>query len=156
MSKVVYGIFSDPNTAAEAVDHLEEVHGGHGTYALVHSDEIDEIPIGGTYSGRWAIMAGFGVGFLGATAAALFLAPAAEVTFGLYEFVSITLAGTLFGLVGGAVSGSSEPLPGLRRASRAVQEGQTVVTVDCDVQGENVVEVADVLADAGASEAAAA
>lgn len=156
MSQFIYGVFEDRAEAEAAIDRVDALHQGSGVEAVVHEGHLrdDEIQMGGTQGLRGMIAGGIVSGVFGAIIAALFLAPAHEMAFGMSEFMLVMLGGTIFGITAGGVAGASEAKQEVSVLSEQVRNGKVLVTFQ--VPREDSAVVTRLLGESGAFLARAA
>lgn len=151
MSNVVYALFENREQAEEAARHAPTPSAPAIETGHFHDDEL---PLGATRATAWMMLGGFGVGFTGATIFSLVVAPLLGTPVSVYEWFLMSMAGFIFGIVGGAVSGAAvarRPLESLRSAVE--HSGKTAVILDA---GEFRADAAAALERGGATEVRAA
>lgn len=136
MSTIVYGLFDDQQSAERALqsakDSLAQVH--HAVDGVVHTGHLreEDVQIGGSDALKGGIMGGLVVGIGGALIATFAIWPFAGYFFGLETLVFMVVAGSLFGVVAGAVAGASECKEAIRGTAREVRRGRSLVTLDVE------------------------
>lgn len=136
MSTVVYGLFEDRQAAERAVESAKasvaEVH--HQVDGVVHSGHLreEEVQIAGSEALKGGIMGGLVVGIAGALIATFAIWPFAGHFFGVEALVLMVVAGSIFGVVAGAVAGASECKEAIRDTAAEVDKGSVLVTLEVE------------------------
>jgi predicted lipid-binding transport protein (Tim44 family) len=143
MSQIVYGTFKTEAEADAALgrlraladrDHPDETH-----YALMYTGHFrgEEVQLGGTLGLAGGVIGGLVVGILGGLVAQFMIWPTAGVDFGWAGMVLMMIAGSIFGVVAGAVAGASECKGSLRRdAERAQRHGEVMLICEAERRSE--------------------
>lgn len=131
MPHIVYGVFDNK---AQAVRALADCDTSEPTGALFQEGHWrdEEVQIGASRAMRGATVTGLCVGLVGAFFAWVFLWPAAGVPLPAYAMIPMAFAGSVFGIVAGAVGGASECKTELRALASEVEQKHRVV-VTCEV-----------------------
>ncbi len=129
MSTIVFGMFTDAASAGRAAAKIEHdcdvegiVHTGCLRQTAVH-EAGNEAVLGG-------IFGGLGVGLAGASIATFAVGPLAGVSLGVTGFLLMALAGSLYGVVAGAVIGSAEWRFAIRRHADRIAQGKSLVSCE--------------------------
>lgn len=156
MTKVVYGVFEDGDSAQQTLDKLNENHRTNPFNVFVHSGHVreEDVQLGGTGALAGMIIGGLVVGLIGGLLAALVIFPGKGMTFGWEVMFMTMLGGSVFGVVAGAVAGASECKPSIRDSARFVDRGKIMMTAEVD-DGE-VAEVVEAFTDGGGRDVRAA
>jgi hypothetical protein len=154
MSTVVFGVFDDAHAADRAA---QTAHDDLAVDGVVHSGHLreEEVQIGGSEALQGAIQGGLVVGLAGALVATFVIWPYAGFNFGLSGFLIMALAGSVFGVVAGAVAGASECKSAIRKTAADVERGKTLVTFEASDR-EEVLKLRDSLTASGATNVQAA
>lgn len=155
MQKIIYGVFHDRSQAERAVRDAER-HSGHRLPVAVHEGSVTEndVPLSGTTALRGAILGGLLVGVLGSALAALFVAPHAGTSFGVWDFVFVALGGSLFGVIAGGAAGAAECKAEVRRLVDRLEGRDVLVSVEA--QRSETPGIQSAFLDAGARDVLAA
>jgi hypothetical protein len=137
MSKVVYGIFSQPADAEAMAEELNRRGGQIYAVAHMHGVREEEVQYPATLALRNGILTGVVVGGLAGFMIWAVLWPMHGMMLGPSALGLLVIASSLFGLVAGAVAGASECKPQLvDAAERAEAEGRVIVT--CEAPAEDI------------------
>lgn len=134
MPKIVYGTFKTETDADRLLGRLREMQAKRKTgdvyNSILHRGHVrgEDVQLGGSLGLVGGIVGGGVVGIVGGLAAALLIWPMAGVSFGWAEPLLMMIAGSMFGVVAGAVAGASET------KSTIVQDAE-----DCEKRGECMV-----------------
>ncbi len=132
MTKIVYGVFDDPDAAERAVETLESHRVPNVVLHTGHVRE-EEVQIGGTRALSGMITGGLVVGVIGALLSGFVVWPMAGYWFGWSEMLVMVVVGSIFGVVAGGVAGASECKPELQQTVREVdRKGGVLVTYELD------------------------
>jgi hypothetical protein len=133
MSHIVYAVFDNEQQAERALEQCDSTEPAGAVFHEGHMREED-VQIGATQALLGAIGLGTLVGVVGALIAWLVVWPASGYMFTPWVVPLMAVAGSLFGVVAGAVAGASECKPNVRALTPEVERGHVVVT--CEVQGK--------------------
>jgi hypothetical protein len=133
MSHTVYAVFDNERQAERA---LEKCDSEEPAGAIFHEGHLreEDVQLGATQAFMGAVAGGTVVGLIGALIAWLVVWPAAGYLFTPWVVPLMALAGSLFGVVAGAVAGASECKENVRALTPEVERGRVVVT--CEVEAE--------------------
>jgi ABC-type nickel/cobalt efflux system permease component RcnA len=132
MSGIVYGLFDNKKHADQAVEFVQKRNEHVDINAFVHTDHLrdEDVQFSGTLAVKWAAFGGLMVGLCNALIAALILVPQAGMTLSTFEFGLLFAAGSLFGIVAGAVAGASESRREIKTMAEKLHDGAALVTVE--------------------------
>ena len=139
MAHIVYGVFDNEAQADRA---LSECGTSETTGAQIQEGHWrdEDVQIGASQALWGGAIMGLGVGIAAALFAWMFLWPAAGVPLPAYAMIPMALAGSVFGLVAGAVAGASECNTELRALASQVDDKHRVV-VTCEVDKASDAEI---------------
>lgn len=156
MSKVIYGVFSQPAAAESVAEDLNRQPGGR-VYAIAHMEGVreEEVQYPATLALRSGIVTGLVVGGLSGFMIWAVLWPMHGFMLGANALGLMAFLGSVFGVVAGAVAGASECKPTLAGvAERAQSDGSVVVT--CEAPADDLEQVATLMQERGARQVEAA
>lgn len=136
MSSYTIALFDDREQAREAVRHVEMA----STPAIESGRFRDnKMPAAATRVSRWSLVGGLIVGFAGLFMFSIAFAPLLDIQLTAMDAVMIGVAGGIFGMIAGAISGLTMADARLEPLRRAVEEGgKTAVVLDASDASEQV------------------
>lgn len=139
MPQIVYGTFSNRADADQALHRLRALqdreHPGEAHNTFVHEGHMreEDVQLGGTLGLAGGIIGGTFVGIVGGLVAQFLIWPMAGVDFGLAGMFLMMMAGSVFGVVAGAVAGASECKSSIRAdAERLDKRGGLIVMCETE------------------------
>lgn len=157
MSTVVTALFPDTRSAHAALDAVASAAADHGPVeGVLHEGRVheEELPLPGTDALAGAVFGGLVVGGVAALLAGFVLWPDGGYWFGWSAILMMFVAGSVFGVVAGAVAGASEARVAIRNGSDAIRRGNVLLT--CEVEDDDVPSAREALTRAGGHDVLAA